>query len=223
MLRRTRVWSVPISALGLRTGLSTGLFSDRMTLILASTSAIRRALLGQAGVTFSSERPDVDEVQIEADHAGQDFELALSLAEAKAADVSSRHSGDWVIGGDSVVSVEGRGFMKPRNREEAAEHLRFFSGKAMRLVSAVALAKGGQVEWNHISDAVLHVRPLSEPFIQAYLDAEWPEVSYCVGVFRMEGRGVTLFDEVEGDHFTILGLPLLPLLGALRDRGLVAS
>lgn len=223
MLRRTQVWSVPISALGLRTGLSTGLFSGRMTLILASTSAIRRALLEQAGVPFSCERPDVDEARIEADHEGQDFELALSLAEAKAADVSRRHPGDWVIGGDSVVSVEGRRFMKPRDREDAAGHLRFFSGKAMRLVSAVALAKGGRVEWNHISDAVLHIRPLSEQFIETYLDAEWPDVSYCVGVFRMEGRGVTLFDEVEGDHFTILGLPLLPLLGALRERGLVAS
>jgi septum formation protein len=194
-----------------------------MTLILASTSAIRRALLEQAGVAFSVERPDVDEAKIEVDHAGQDYELALSLAEAKAAEVSARHLGDWVIGGDSVVSIEGRRFMKPRDRNDAADHLRFFSGKAMRLVSAVALAKGGGVEWNHISDAVLHIRPLSEDFIQAYLDAEWPDVAYCVGVFRMEGRGVTLFDDVEGDHFTILGLPLLPLLGALRERGLMTS
>ena len=194
-----------------------------MTLILASTSAIRRALLEQAGVSFSIDRPDVDEPSIEAAHAGEDFELALSLAEAKAADVSGRHAGDWVIGGDSVISVEGRRFMKPSDRDEAAEHLRFFSGKAMRLVSAVALARDGEVRWNHISDAVLHVRPLSEQFIQSYLESEWPEVSYCVGVFRMEGRGVTLFDEVEGDHFTILGMPLLPLLGALRDHGLMAS
>ena len=194
-----------------------------MTLILASTSAIRRALLEQAGVAFVVERPAVDEASIEVAHAGQDFELALSLAEAKAADVSGRNPADWVIGGDSVVSVEGRRFMKPRDRDDAAEHLRFFSGKAMRLVSAVALAKRGKVEWNHISDAVLHIRPLSDTFIRTYLDAEWPDVAYCVGVFRMEGRGVSLFDEVEGDHFTILGLPLLPLLGALRERGLVAS
>ncbi|MCL6683833.1 Maf family protein [Sphingomonas alba] len=194
-----------------------------MTLILASSSAIRRALLEQAGVSFRVERPDVDEARIEATHAGHDFELALSLAEAKAAEVSTRHSGDWVIGGDSVVSVEGRRFMKPRDRDDAADHLLHFSGKAMRLVSAVALARNGELEWNHISDAVLHFRPLSEEFIQAYLDAEWPDVSYCVGVFRMEGLGVTLFDEVEGDHFTILGLPLLPLLGALRERGLMAS
>jgi septum formation protein len=85
------------------------------------------------------------------------------------------------------------------------------------------LARRGAVEWNHISDAVLHVRPISDKFIERYLDAEWPQVANCVGVFRMEGRGVTLFDQVEGDHFTILGMPLLPLLGALRDRGLMPS
>jgi septum formation protein len=194
-----------------------------MALVLASSSAIRRAMLDQAGLAYDVVPPSVDEGPIEAAHAGEDFELALALAEAKAAEVSTRRPADWVIGGDSVISVEGRRFTKPDSREQAVEHLRFFSGRAMRLVSAVALARQGQVEWNHISDAVLNVRPLSEDFIQAYLDAEWPAIAYCVGVFRMEGRGVTLFGEVEGDHFTILGMPLLPLLGALRERGLMAS
>ena len=194
-----------------------------MPLILASTSAIRRAMLEQAGAVFEVVSPKVEEARLEVAYAGQDFELALALAEAKAAEVSARRFEDWVIGGDSVISVEGRRFAKPGSREEAAEHLRCFSGRAMRLVSAVALARGGKVEWNHIADAVLQVRPLSEDFIQAYLDAEWPDVAYCVGVFRMEGRGVTLFNEVEGDHFTILGMPLLPLLGALREHGLMPS
>ena len=194
-----------------------------MPLVLASSSAIRRAMLDQAGVGYEVVPPDVDEDPIQAAHEGQDFELALALAEAKAAEVSTRRPDDWVIGGDSVISVEGRRFSKPGSRDEAAEHLRFFSGKALRLVSAAALARNGEVEWNHIADAVLHVRPLSEEFIAAYLDDEWPAVAYCVGVFRMEGRGVTLFDQVEGDHFTILGMPLLPLLGALRERGLVAA
>jgi septum formation protein len=194
-----------------------------MPLILASSSAIRRAMLDQAGVAYEVVPPDLDETGIQTAHEGQDFELALALAEAKAAQVSARRGDDWVIGGDSVISVEGCRFGKPGGRDEAAEHLRFFSGRAMRLVSAVALARGGAVEWNHIADAVLHVRPLSEEFIQAYLDVEWPEVAYCVGVFRMEGYGVTLFDQIEGDHFTILGMPLLPLLCALRERGVVAS
>lgn len=180
-------------------------------------------MLDQAGVDYQVERPEVDEDPIQAAHEGQDFELALSLAEAKAIDVSTRRPGDWVIGGDSVISVEGRRFSKPGSRQEAAEHLRFFSGKPMRLVSAVAIARNGEIDWNHISDAVLHVRPLSQDFIAAYLEAEWPEVSYCVGVFRMEARGVTLFDQIEGDYFTILGMPLLPLLAALRERGILAS
>lgn len=194
-----------------------------MPIVLASSSAIRRAMLDQAGLSYEVVHPDVDEDAVQSASSGQDFELALALAEAKAAEVSARRPGDWVIGGDSVVSVEGRRFSKPRTREEAARHLAFFSGRPMRLVSAVALARDGEVEWNHISDAVLHVRPLSDEFVQAYLDAEWPAVSHCVGVFRMEARGVTLFDQVEGDHFTILGFPLLPLLGALRERGLMAS
>lgn len=194
-----------------------------MRIILASSSAIRRTLLDQAGVAHEVVKPEVDEDPIQAAHEGQDFELALALAEAKAAEVSARHPAAWVIGGDSVISVEGRRFSKPADRDEAAEHLRFFSGRPMRLVSAVALARGGAVEWNHIADAVLHVRLLSEDFIQSYLDTEWPAVASCVGVFRMEAHGVTLFDEVEGDHFTILGMPLLPLLGALRERGLMPS
>ena len=194
-----------------------------MPLILASTSAIRRAMLEQAGAVFEVVSPKVEEARLEVAYAGQDFELALALAEAKAAEVSARRFEDWVIGGDSVISVEGRRFAKPGSREEAAEHLRCFSGRAMRLVSAVALARGRKVEWNHIADGVLQVRPVSEDYIQADLDAEGPDVAYCVGVFRMEGRGVTLFNEVEGDHFTILGMPLLPLLGALREHGLMPS
>lgn len=194
-----------------------------MTLILASSSAIRRAMLDQAGLRFEAVAPQIDEAAVEAAHQGEDFELALALAEAKAAAVSAGLPEAWVIGADSVISVEGRRFSKPADRDEAASHLRAFSGRAMRLVSSVALARAGMVEWNHIADAVLQVRPLGEDFIQSYLDSEWPAVAYCVGVFRMEGLGVTLFDEVEGDHFTILGMPLLPLLGALRDRGLMAS
>jgi septum formation protein len=128
-----------------------------------------------------------------------------------------------VIGSDSVAAVEGRLFDKPRSRDEAAEHLRIFSGRSMELTSAVALARDGTDDWVHGETARLHFRQLSESFIQAYLDKEWPEVGYCVGVFRMEGRGVQLFDRIEGDHFVILGMPLLPLLAALRIRELMPS
>jgi septum formation protein len=121
------------------------------------------------------------------------------------------------------VNVAGRLFSKPETREAATEHLRTFSGAAMQLTSAVALARGGAVDWRYVETATLHVRPLSEEFIATYLDAEWPEVGYCVGVFRLEGRGVQLFDRIEGDYFTVLGMPLIPLLGALRQRGLLPA
>ena len=193
-----------------------------MRLVLASSSAIRRAMLEAAGVEHEAIAAGIDEVAAKvkvSDSAG----LALELAEAKAVGVSVERPQDWVIGSDSVVSVDGRMFGKPRTREAAAEHLRFFSGKAMQLTSAVALARGGAVDWRHCDIATLHVRTLSEAFIEAYLDREWPAVSHCVGVFRIEGPGVQLFSRIEGDHFTILGMPLIPLLGALRERGVLPS
>ncbi len=122
--------------------------------------------------------------------------MTAELAAAKALSVSRTLPDAWVIGSDSAVKVEGRLFNKSTSRDAAAEHLRIFSGRAMQLTSAVAIARGGRVDWRHVATATLHVRPLSEDFIATYLDAEWPEVGYCVGVFRMEGRGVQLFDSV---------------------------
>jgi septum formation protein len=193
-----------------------------MSLILASNSAIRRAILDQAGLEFSVAPPDFDEESVKGGYVGDDASLALSLAQGKALSVGAGDDG-WVIGSDSVVSVDGRRFSKPADRDQAAAHLRSFSGRTMSLSSAVALATRGKVDWSHAETARLQLRPLGEAFIQSYLDAEWPEVGYCVGVFRMEGHGVNLFDHVEGSHFTILGMPLLPLLGALRSRELMAS
>lgn len=192
-----------------------------MSLILASTSPIRLQLLTEAGVEATVMRPIVDEDQAKAQHVGDAPSLALHLAEAKA--LSLDRPGNWVIGSDSTLSVDGHLFSKPRDRADAARHLAQFSGRQMILSSAVALARDGVVEWSHVDRAQLSVRALSPQFIDAYLDAEWPAVAYCVGVFRMEGRGVTLFDRIEGNHFTILGLPLLPLLGALRERRLMAA
>ena len=189
-----------------------------MPLILASTSAIRRQMLDAAGVEYRSVQPQVDEEEMKLGLA-QASEIAERLAGAKAVSVA----GEWVIGSDSVVSCGGRLFNKPADRQEAADHLRFFSGKEMRLTSAVALAHAVALDWSHVETAALQVRTLSGQFIADYLDAEWPEVGYTVGVFRLEGRGVQLFDRIDGDHFTILGMPLLPLLRALRDRRLLAE
>ena len=194
-----------------------------MELVLASTSPIRGTLLANAGVAYAAKAPGVDEAAIKAGFADDDAALTLALGEAKARAVSQRHPQALVIGSDSLISVDGRRFDKPAGRETAAEHLRSFSGKVMELTSSAVLVEGGRTVWSHASRARLKVRRLSEAFIQDYLDADWPEVSYCVGVFRLEGPGVQLFDQIEGDHFTILGLPLLPLLGALRERGILAS
>ena len=176
-------------------------------------------MLDAAGVAHLVARPDVDEAAAKV-RLSTAREIASELAQAKA---RSLGGGDWVIGSDSVVSVGGRLFDKPRARAEAAEHLRTFSGQPMQLASAAALARDGEVEWVHCDTATLHVRPLSDAFIEHYLAAEWPEVGHTVGVFRLEARGVQLFDRIDGDHFTILGMPLLPLLGALRERGLIAT
>ena len=176
-------------------------------------------MLDAAGVSYEAVKPLVDEDWVKAQLLDPS-ELASNLAAAKACSIVSDQ---WVIGSDSVVSAGDRLFDKPRDRDEAAEHLRFFSGKAMHLTSAVALARNGTPDWQHVETARLQVRPLSEQFIGTYLDAEWPEVGYTVGVFRLEARGVQLFEQIDGDHFTILGMPLIPLLGALRARGLLPA
>jgi len=191
-------------------------------LILASASSIRRKMLRDAGAEFDIAKPDVDEEAVKAGKADA-TDIARELAEAKARVVSASRGGDWVIGSDSVVQVDGTLYNKPSSREEAAAHLRAFSGKKMLLTSAVALARDGEVDWRHVGMAELTVRDLSDEFIESYLDTEWPEVGNTVGVFRMEGRGVQLFDSIAGGHFVILGMPLIPLLKALRERGLMPS
>ena len=203
-----------------RASLAQSLFHKvvRLPLILASTSAIRRQMLDAAGIPYEAMKPDVDEAEVKA-RFEDPVRIATELAAAKACSVA----GEWTIGSDSVVTVKGRQFDKPRDRDDAADHLRFFSGQPMQLTSAVAVATNGVLDWTHAETAQLQVRSLTESFIADYLNAEWPEVGYTVGVFRLEGRGVQLFETIDGDHFTILGMPLLPLLGALRMRGLVPA
>ena len=190
-------------------------------IVLASTSVSRKAMLEAAGVAFEAVPADIDERALEAEMQDADpAEIAQALAAAKAAAVKSDR---LVLGSDSLVEVEGRRFDKPASREQAAEHLRFFSGRVMTLHSAAALARNGKIVWVGGDFARLRVRRLSDAFIEAYLDAEWPAVSWCVGVFRIEGPGVQLFDSIMGDQFTVLGMPLLQVLGALREEGALAS
>lgn len=189
-------------------------------LVLASQSTSRKAMLEAAGVAFDPRPAAVDERAVEAGVAGAAAgDIALALAAAKALAVSAESPGALVLGSDSLVEVGGNRFDKPSSRENAADHLRFFSGKTMHLNSAAALARDGVVLWQSGEVAELRVRALSEEFIADYLAHEWPAVAGCVGVFRIEARGVQLFDAIEGDQFTVLGMPLLSVLAALRDLG----
>lgn len=195
-----------------------------MTIILASKSASRRAMLNAAGVAFEAHAADLDERSIEVglgDASPQEVAEALSVAKAQS--VATQFESRLVLGSDSLVVCDGRRFDKPESREQAADHLRAFSGKVMELHSAAAIVRDNTCEWSQASLARLHVRELSEEFIEDYLAAEWPEVGYCVGVFRIEAMGVQLFSEIEGDQFTVLGMPLLGVLGALRELGELTS
>ncbi|GAA4642235.1 two-component system response regulator ActR [Pontixanthobacter gangjinensis] len=191
-------------------------------LILASKSASRRAMLDAAGVAYTSVPAAIDERAVEAVMGSASPQaIATGLAVAKAQAISTSHSNDVILGSDSLVIVGGKRFDKPATIDAAAEHLRFFSGREMQLHSGAALVRDGKVLWQDAAKASLYVRELSEEFIQTYLSVEWPAVAGCVGVFRIEALGVQLFDRIDGDQFTVLGMPLLPVLGALRELELL--
>lgn len=193
-------------------------------IILASQSASRRAMLDAAGVSFEARASHVDEAAIKRELIGVSAcEVAEILAQAKALGISVGAPGRLILGGDSLVEVSGRLFDKPQTRAQAAEHLAFFSNQTMHLHSAAVLIRDGVTIWRHCALAELRVRNLSESFIDGYLDKEWPAVSACVGVFRIEATGVQLFENIKGSHFTVLGMPLLEVLSALREHNELAA
>ncbi len=194
-----------------------------MQLILASTSAARRAMLRDAGIELLTAPSGVDEAALKAGFSGPPPALAQSLAQAKAAAAARTHPGAFVIGADQLLVCDGRIFDKPADLAEAAAHLRAFSGQTHELITAVCVMQGDKLLWTHCESARLTARPLSEAFIARYLAAEGPEILGCVGAYRLEGRGAQLFARIEGDYFTILGLPLLGLLGFLRESGVLAG
>jgi septum formation protein len=189
-------------------------------IILASGSSARRALLQQAGVKCLAVPADLDEAALKASLPAQEpAALALALAAAKAAAVSSTVPETLVIGADQLLVCEGRRFDKPRDQAEAAAHLRFLAGRTHTLITAICVHRAGAKIWSNVAEARLTMLPLSDAFIESYLEAEGEAVLGCVGVYRLEGRGAQLFTHIEGDFFTILGLNLLPLLGFLREAG----
>ncbi|MBB3693896.1 nucleoside triphosphate pyrophosphatase [Sphingomonas sp. BK580] len=189
-------------------------------LILASQSASRTAMLSAAGVSFTAEPAHADEAALKAAMAGaRPRDLADALAELKALKVSARHPGALVLGSDSLAVLDdGSVLDKPTSRDEARDHLSRMSGRHHDLVSAAVIAENGRPVWRAVDAARIVVRRLSDAFIETYLDAEWPAIAGCVGCYRIEGPGVQLFAKVSGSQFTVLGMPLLPVLDYLRTR-----
>lgn len=194
--------------------------------VLASGSATRRAMLEAAGLDFAVDPPDVDEGTIRDDviaSGGSHSEIAERLADAKAAVVSARHPGAFVIGGDQVLSFEGRLLEKAASMSEAREILRALSGKTHTLYSCASLVRDGEALWRHVEAAHLTMRAFSDAALDAYLAKVGDVVLTSVGAYQIEGPAIQLFQTVEGEHATILGLPLLPLLGELRRRKVLMS
>ncbi|MGE0211690.1 MAG: nucleoside triphosphate pyrophosphatase [Parvibaculaceae bacterium] len=192
-------------------------------IILASTSASRKALLKAAGVPLNVERPGVDEERLKrklrqfGHHDGSG--MAMRLAAAKAISVSEQKSGAYVVGADQVLLFEGTVIDKPKSLAEARRQLKLLRGHTHRLVTAAAVARHGRVVWRRRETARLVMRNFSDDFLKSYLEAEKAHVTQTAGGYRLEALGAQLFQSVRGDYFGILGLPLIPLLEFLRREG----
>jgi len=193
-------------------------------LVLASKSPSRAALLAGAGLAFDTAPSEVDERAVEEPllAAGADpGAVALHLAEAKALDVAARRPGDLVLGADQTLGLGHERFVKPGSVAEAREHLGRLRGRTHELHAALVLARDGEVLWRHVSVARMTMRDFSDAFLDRYLTTIGEEVTTTVGCYRLEGPGIQLFAAIDGDYFTILGLPLLPLLAELRHLGIL--
>ena len=195
--------------------------SDLPVIVLASASRSRSAMLSAAGVTFVTDPAGVDEDEVKRALAAEQaapMEIAETLAELKAQQVSRRHPGAIVIGADQVLECNGMLFDKPIDRAHAEGHLRALRGKSHRLHASVCAVRDGGYLWHRNESAELAMRQLSDGFIDDYLTAVGDDALLSVGAYQLEGRGAQLFSLVEGDFFTILGMPLLPLLEFLREQ-----
>lgn len=200
-----------------------GLWLGTSPLILASQSSARKMLLASAGLEFKAITADIDERGIQAaSNLSSPREVALLLAREKAKAISVSHPGSYVIGADQTLALGNRLFNKPASRAQALAQLRDLAGKSHELNSAVAVAHDGKIVFENVSVARMTMREMTEAELAAYLDATGDAVTTSVGAYQLEGLGIHLFERIEGDHFTILGLPLLPLLAFLRRERLVA-
>ena len=191
-------------------------------LILASQSPARKMLLANAGISFEAVPADIDERSVQKNSGlSAPGEIAGLLAREKACFVSSKNPGRYVIGADQTLALGSRLFSKPAGRAQAADQLRLVAGGTHELHSAVAVARDGKIVFSDVSVARMTMRRLDASAIEAYLDQAGQAVTTSVGAYQLEGLGVHLFERIEGDHFTILGLPLLPLLAFMRGEGLL--
>jgi septum formation protein len=199
------------------------LWRGKSPLILASQSSARKMLLANAGLDFQAIAADIDERAVQvASSLSDPRQIALLLACEKAKAVSLNHAGAYVIGADQTLALGERLFNKPAGRAQAMAQLRDLAGNSHELNSAVAVAHDGQIVFEDISIARMTMRQMTEAELTVYLDAAGAAVTSSVGAYQLEGLGIHLFERIEGDHFTILGLPLLPLLAFLRRERLVA-
>lgn len=196
-----------------------------MSLILASASAARRRMLEAAGLAFDVEAPHIDEDAIKASLRAEGLkprDQADALAELKALAVSRKRAG-FVIGADQMLAVEGETLDKPRDIGEAREHLMRLRGRTHELVTAAIVAREGVAIWRRIDTPKLRMRAFSEAFLDDYLQRAGDAALHSVGAYQLEGLGAQLFESVEGDYFSVLGLPLLPLLAFLREHGIAPA
>jgi septum formation protein len=199
--------------------------TDTPEVVLASASRWRLELLRRAGLNLRADPARVDESEVKVSLRAEQADAAAAaetLAELKATKVSRRAPGALVIGADQILECEGNWFDKPPDRAGAAAHLRALGGKTHALETAACVVRDGVRIWHHREAPRLTMRPLEPAFIESYLDAAGPEILETVGAYRLDDMGVQLFTKVSGDYFTILGLPLLPLLGFLREHGVPA-
>jgi septum formation protein len=196
-----------------------------MQIILASTSPIRLQMLRAAGLEVEAVAPRVDEATIRdalMAEGAPPRDIADALAEMKARKVAERHPASLVLGCDQVLEIDRDILAKPDTQEEARDHLRRLRGRSHKLLSAVVAYENNQPVWRHIAEARLTMHQISDAYLDDYVTRNWDSIRHSVGCYKIEEEGVRLFSAISGDHFTILGLPLLPLLAWAGTRGMIA-
>jgi septum formation protein len=196
-----------------------------MAFVLASTSPIRLQMLRLAGLTVEAVAPRVDEATVRdalVAEGANPRDIADALAEMKARKVAEKRPGDLVLGCDQVLALDRTILSKPETPDEARDHLRQLRGRSHKLLSAIVAYENAEPVWRHVAEARLTMHQISDTYLEDYVARNWDSIRHSVGCYKIEEEGVRLFSAVSGDHFTILGLPLLPLLAWLGTKGMIA-